>query len=154
MPQAPTPPPQRSAQGGRRTLDAQWLKYVSQTSDVGDSGALAANNCFNRGVDEFNEGRFQASHETWESLWIEASYPQRLFLLALTKLGAGFAHALRRNPRGVQRLLEDSVRFAGPFGPRYAGLDVERLIADMSAWLAFGVYDPPFPRIVRARPEP
>ena len=150
MPQAPTPPPQRAAQGGRRTLDAQWFSYVSQTSEVGDGGALAQAGRFNRGIDEFNEGRFQACHETWESLWVEAAYPQRLFLLALTKLGAGFAHALRRNPKGVRRLLEDAVRLAGPFGPRYAGLDVERLIADVNAWLALGVYDPPFPRIVRS----
>ena len=156
MAQAPTPPPQRFAQGGRQVLDAQWLAYLVQTRDIGDGAALGTTGLFMRGINEFNEARFQASHETWEALWVDAAYPERLFLLALTKLGAGFAHALRRNPKGVRRLLDDALRFARPFAPQYAGVDMERLLTDVGDWLKSGFYGPPFPELTvigeRSRP--
>ncbi len=150
MTQAPPPPPQRFAQGGRQVLDAQWLAYITQTAAVGDGSVLASTDRFNQGISEFNDAQFQACHETWEALWIEAPYPQRLFLLALTKLGAGFAHALRRNPKGVRRLLEDGLRLAKPFAPRYAGVDIEQLTVDVDAWLRSDSYSPPYPVILAA----
>ena len=98
---------------------------------------LERNELLERGIAEFNDGRFLACHETWEALWVDAAYPERLFLLGLAKLGAGFAHALRRNPKGVQSLLADAVRFLRPFGPAYANVDINSLLTNVSAWLEF-----------------
>ncbi len=151
MAQAPTRrPPQTFAPGGRRALDALWLAYATETGDVGGL-APAQLEAVARGVAEFNEGRFHASHETWEERWISAVYPERLFLLALAKLGAGFAHARRRNPKGMSGQLADAVRFLGAFAPAYAGLDTARLAADVGAWAAqrsrVGDFGPPYPAI-------
>ncbi len=154
MTQPASPPPQRPARGGRQALDSQWLAYIARTAAIGDPQAIAATDRFRQGISAFNEARFRASHETWESLWIESPYPQRLFLLALAKLGAGFAHALRRNPKGVRQLLEDALRIAKPFAPSYAGVDIERLSHDIKAWLRSGSYDAPFPTIARIPGEP
>lgn len=131
-----TPPPQRFAPGGRRLLDAQWLAYVVRTQETGDGAALRSAALMAQGIGEFNAERFRASHETWEALWVDAAYPERLFLLGLAKLGAGFGHAMRRNSRGAQRLLDDAVRFIRPFGPAYAGVAVAPLVSDVNAWLA------------------
>lgn len=150
MTTAGAPPPQRSVQGGRQLLDAQWLAYVTETLRIGDGSAIAADARFREGVARFNEGEFRAAHETWEELWTESAYPQRLFLLAFAKLGAGFAHAERRNPKGIRRLLGDALRLLRPFAPAYAGVDVERLAEDVGSWLGSGLYGPPFPLIAES----
>ena len=144
-----TRPPQQFPHGARRQADAQWLMYVAGTGDVGDGVSLSQSATLRRGIDEFNDGKFRDSHETWEELWIAAPYPERLFLLALTKLGAGFAHALRRNAKGMQSQLTETVRILRAFAPAYAGVDTQRLIADVNARLASGDghFGPPFPTI-------
>ena len=131
-------------------MDAQWLTFITKTGETGDEHKVRSAELLTRGIEEFNRGRFRASHETWEALWVDSAYPQRLFLLALTKLGAGFAHALRRNETGVHRLLEDAVRFIRPFGPTYAGVDVQRTTDDVRQWLASTKhlgFEPPFPQL-------
>ena len=148
------PPPQRAAPGGRPALDRRWLAYVSREGAVGDGAALARNGTLERGIAEFNDGRFFASHETWEALWGETRYPERLFCLALTKLGAGFEHGRRANPQGAAKLLTDALAYLAPFMPTFAGLDVRRLHEDVRGWLeAPDAQTPPYPTIPRA-PSP
>ena len=144
-----TRPPQQFPHGARRSADAQWLAYVAGSGDTGDGASLARSGTLRRGIAEFNEGRFRDSHETWEELWKDTPYPERLFLLALTKLGAGFAHALRRNERGMRSQLTGAVRILRAFAPAYAGVDTRRLAADLSGRLAPGGerFGPPFPVI-------
>ena len=144
-----TRPSQQFPHGARRIADAQWLTYVAGTGDVGDGPALARSEMLRRGIAEFNEARFRDSHETWEELWKETPYPERLFLLALTKLGAGFAHALRRNDKGMRSQLTESVRILRAFAPAYAGMNTQRLMADVNARIASGDghFGPPFPVI-------
>ncbi len=147
------PPPQRAAPGGRPALDRRWLAYVIREGAVGDGAALAGNGTLERGVAEFNDGRFFASHETWEALWGETRYPERLFCLALTKLGAGFEHGRRANPHGAAKLLSDALAYLAPFAPTFAGLDVQALHQDVSAWLRAHAERTPTPTIRRA-PSP
>ena len=146
-----TRPPQHFPHGARRIADAQWLAYVRRTGDTGDGASLAHSELLQRGIDEFNEGRFRDSHETWEELWLSSSYPERLFLLALTKLGAGFAHALRRNSKGMSSQLGEAVRILRAFAPAYADVDTQHLIDDVNPRLAPGGshFGPPFPVIAR-----
>lgn len=133
------PPPQHGAPGERPALDRRWLAYLDRSGgsggSVGDGAALTRSSTLARGVAEFNDGRFFESHETWEALWRETGYPHRLFCLALTKLGAGFEHARRANPRGATKLLTDALAYLAPFMPAFAGLDVQALHQDVSAWL-------------------
>lgn len=149
----PRRPPQAFAPGGRRALDGLWLAYVSETGDVG-ALAPAQREAVARGAAQFNEGDFHSSHETWEAVWVGAAYPERLFLLALAKLGAGFAHARRRNAKGMNGQLADAVRFLRAFAPAYAGLDAERLADVVGAWAAertpIGDFGPPYPAIANA----
>ncbi len=148
------PPPQHGAPGERPALDRRWLAYLDRSGGDGDGAALARSSTLARGVAEFNDGRFFASHETWEALWRETGYPQRLFCLALTKLGAGFEHARRANPHGAAKLLTDALAYLAPFMPAFAGLDVQALHQDVSAWLrAHAARTPPYPTIRRA-PSP
>ena len=142
-----TPPPERFAPGGRRVLDAQWLAYLVQTKRIGDGSGIESPDLLGRGIAEFNAMKFRASHETWEGLWVNSAYPDRLFLLALTKFGAGFAHAQRHNAKGVRHLLRDALRFARPFSPEYAGINMSRLISDVDAWLVSGGLGPPYPEL-------
>ena len=151
------PPPQHGATGQRPALDRRWLAYLERFDNVGDGAALALalSGALQRGVAEFNGGRFFASHETWEALWRETEYPQQLFCLALTKLGAGFEQGRRANAHGAAKLLTDALAYLAPFMPAFAGLDVRGLHEDVGAWLrAKGpAAPPPFPQIRRA-PSP
>ena len=144
-----TRPPQEFPHGARRIADAQWLAYVAASGDAGDGEALSRSRALRQGIAEFNDGRFRESHETWEELWKDSPYPERLFLLALTKLGAGFAHALRRNEKGMRSQLTEAARILRPFAPAYAGVNTQRLIAEVKARTASGEghFDPPFPVI-------
>lgn len=146
-----TRPPQEFPHGARRLADAQWLAYVAATGDGGDGPVLSRSAALRRGIDEFNAGRFRDSHDTFEELWTAMPYPERLFLLALTKLGAGFAHALRRNDKGMRSQLTEAVRILRAFAPAYAGVDTQRLLTDVTARLAPGDdhFGPPFPTIAR-----
>ena len=131
------PPPQHGAPGQRPALDRRWLAWIERPDDatVGDGAALARSGTLERGIAEFNDGRFFASHETWEALWRETRYPERLFCLALTKLGAGFEHGQRANHRGAAKLLTDALVYLAPFMPAFAGLDVRALHQDVRGWL-------------------
>ena len=148
-------PPQHGAPGGRPALDRRWLAHLRRDgAAVGDGAALAHSGTLERGITEFNDGRFFASHETWEALWRETRYPERLFCLALTKLGAGFEHGRRANPHGAAKLLTDALAFLAPFMPAFAGLDVRALHEDVRGWLeAPDTRTPPYPTIRRA-PSP
>ena len=147
MTQIPKTPPQKFSPGGRRILDAQWLTYLRRTSDIGNRDTLVNSEQLIKGVYQFNEWKFQSCHETWESLWVDSVYPERLFILSLTKFASGFAHALRRNPKGVTRLLDEAIRYIKPFAPSYAGLDIQLFISDVTAWLHSETYSPPFPEL-------
>ena len=143
------PPPQHGAPGQRPALDRRWLAYLERFDGVGDGAALAMSDTLERGVAEFNDRRFFASHETWEALWRETEYPQRLFCLAFAKLGAGFEHARRANPHGAAKLLTDAMRYLAPFMPAFARLDVQALYEDVGTWLSArgSPTPPPFPQI-------
>ena len=144
------PPPQHGAPGGRPALDRRWVAYLLDGGALGDAAEVAGSGLLARGIDEFNRGDFLASHETWEALWGQVSYPTRLLCLALTKLGAGFAHAQRANRHGAARLLRDALDYLAPFLPAHAGLDTRQLDADVRRWLeAPDARTAPYPTIRR-----
>ena len=138
-------PPQSHSRGARRELDRRWLDYLQCTADTGNGQGIAVLPGFLQGIQEFNDRRYFESHETWESAWRDAPYPECLFLLGLTKLAVGLAHANRGNVGGARRLLTDGLRCLECFPEVYAGVDVAGLRATVRSWPAIGV--PPIVRL-------
>jgi uncharacterized protein len=60
---------------------------------------------FDRGVADFNAGRFFQAHEVWEELWLAAAEPEKTFLQGLIQVAAAFHHQARGNVGGAQSLL-------------------------------------------------
>jgi hypothetical protein len=76
-------------------------------------------------LDAYDRGDFFLAHELLEPAWMGASDPtERALHSGLIKLAAGFVHAVRGNPAGIEKNL--------------AGADV-RLRAGLAAGAAFGV---------------
>ncbi len=86
-------------------------------------------------VDEFNRGAFWSCHETLERLWLDASYPIRLFYHALIKAAVGLLHLERHNSRGAAAKLQDAIYGLVPFLPQFMGLDTDRLHLELVARL-------------------
>ena len=145
-------PPQRYPRGGRPALDAQWLAYLQDGGVVGDGSLIRADSRMARSIDAFNQGNYLDAHERFEASWRDAPYPERLCCLALAKLSAGFAHARNGNRAGAVRVLRDCRRWMPPFEPAYAGVDVARLVQEITRWLSdyrAGGEAPTFPLIHR-----
>ncbi|MBM3939413.1 MAG: DUF309 domain-containing protein [SAR202 cluster bacterium] len=141
-------PPREFARGTRQALDARWLAYLAESA-IHPAEPTVPHPLFARAVYEFNGGRCLESHETWELAWRDTPYPERLFHLALAKIGAAFAHAQRGNAHGARRLLTDGLHVLEPFRPSYHGIDVERFEREARAWLA--AYDGRDPALEQPR---
>lgn len=76
------------------------------------------------GIDHFNEGRFWEAHESWETLWLESSQPEKTFLQGLIQLTAAFHHFQRGTLSGGVRLVDSAVVKLRDFPGNY--LDVDR----------------------------
>ena len=57
-------------------------------------GALA------EGLRLYDAGEFFAAHEAWESVWLLAQEPEKMFLQGLIQVTAAFHHLQRNNPLG------------------------------------------------------
>jgi uncharacterized protein len=92
-------------------------------------GALA------EGLRRYQGGEFFAAHEAWESVWLEAQEPEKMFLQGLIQVTAAFHHLQRNNPRGTVLLLRAALgrleRYPAPFG----GISVGLLCNDIREWL-------------------
>jgi hypothetical protein len=136
-------PPQDHPNGGRRTLDAQWLAYLSDDGDSGDGADLATHVEFASGLTQFNDARYHDAHESFEHAWRATPYPDRLLALALSKLGAAFAHAQDGNRRGATKIAADALACLTPLPDDYAGIDVRALEASVVLGLRLSGGPPP-----------
>jgi len=141
-------PPQDHPKGGRRALDAQWLAYLSADGDSGDGADLAASADFALGLAQFNQADYHKAHESFEHAWLATAYPERLIALALSKLGAAFAHAQADNRRSATKIAADALACLAPFPEGYAGIDVRALEA--ATVLGLRPSGGPAPRILPA----
>ena len=133
---AAQPPPQEHTKGQRRALDVRWLEHLTAGGNPGDGQQLAELVSFRNGVWDFNQGRFFDAHESFERAWRETPYPERLLSLALSKLGAAFAHAQRGNLTTATQIVRDAQRCLAPLPPAYAGIDIAQLRNELAPWLA------------------
>ncbi len=83
------------------------------------------------GVRLFNAGEFFETHEVLEIAWRCASGPMKGFLKGLIHAAVAFYQYGRRNAFGVCSKYHSTHFYLDPFGPRFAGVDVAGLLADM-----------------------
>ncbi len=90
------------------------------------------------GVRLFNRGRYLEAQQVWEERWREAPSHDRAFLEALVQLAAGLHLRTRRGAtRGAVHLLGQAVIALDDYRPAAHGVDVEALIADVDACIAW-----------------
>jgi uncharacterized protein len=95
------------------------------------------NEKFERGVADFNVGRFFEAHEVWEELWLVAGEPEKTFLQGLIQVAAAFHHQARGNARGTQSLLVAGIAKLARCPDDYRGLAIAELRREAKAWETF-----------------
>ncbi|MCI0439385.1 MAG: DUF309 domain-containing protein [Chloroflexi bacterium] len=130
--------PRWPAKGQRRILEQQWIEALERYGLPAEllEPPLETPRALFKAVDEFNGGLFWECHETLEDVWRETPYPLRFFYHAIIKAAVGLHHARRRNLHGARVKLSDSARLLPLFQPAFMGVRTDRLLEDVSAWLA------------------
>jgi hypothetical protein len=97
------------------------------------------------GLKYYRAGEFFAAHESWESLWLVAHEPEKMFLQALIQVTAAFHHLQRNNRLGASRLFERALvrleRYPAGFGSASVFL-----CEDIRQWLTALETDAPPPK--------
>jgi hypothetical protein len=103
-------------------------------ADAAQAVALAVR----RGGRLFNLHRYMRAQEVWEEAWRAADGDDRAFLEGLVQLAAGLHLRTRRGAtRGAVHLLAQSIVLLDDYRPARHGVDVERLLADVDAFVAW-----------------
>jgi predicted metal-dependent hydrolase len=97
------------------------------------------------GIVLFNRGDFFEAHEVWESLWMEAHGPERLFFQGLIQAAVGLCHFCNGNVRGAVKLYHSSRGYMRRVGSPYLGLDQDQFWEAMQQCFAelLAIDDPP-----------
>jgi uncharacterized protein len=92
----------------------------------------------------FNEGRFYDAHEVWEDLWRATTDPPlKICYQGLIQAAVGLHHLERRNQTGARSQLGKSIRNLQAGVTTATGLDIERLILELTRLLASMPEEPP-----------
>lgn len=84
---------------------------------------------FTRGIEEFNQQKFYACHDTLEAVWVDAPETDKRFYQGVLQVAVGCYHLSNDNLRGAITLLGEAVRRLVDYQPDYEGIDVEGLLA-------------------------
>jgi uncharacterized protein len=87
------------------------------------------------GLRRYRAGEFFAAHESWESLWLLAQEPEKMFLQGLIQVTAAFHHLQRNNPLGTLRLLQAALGKLERYPANFGSISVLLLCADIREWL-------------------
>jgi predicted metal-dependent hydrolase len=87
------------------------------------------------GLRLYDAGEFFAAHEAWESVWLRAQEPEKMFLQGLIQVTAAFHHLQRNNPQGTALLLQAALGRLERYPARFGGIPVTVLCDDIRAWL-------------------
>lgn len=91
-----------------------------------------------RGARLFNRGRYLSAQQLWEASWRDAPPEVRGLLEALVQLAGGLHLRTRRAAtRGAAHLLAQALVALEDYRPAAHGVDVEGLLADFGAYLAW-----------------
>ncbi len=92
-------------------------------------GALA------EGLERYHAGEFFAAHEAWESVWLEAPEPEKMFLQGLIQVTAAYHHFQRNNLLGTTLLLQAALGRLERYQSCFGGISVTLLRNDIREWL-------------------
>lgn len=98
---------------------------TEQTDDVYDPRYL-------KGIEYFNDCEFFEAHDEWEELWADLQGDSRRFYQGLIQVAVCLHHFCNGNIRGAKKLYHSSIKYLEPYGPHFADLNVEKLIADLT----------------------
>jgi len=103
-----------------------------------------------RGLELIRAGEYFDAHEELEEEWRTAPAEERDFLQGLVHVAVGWLHAERANLPGCERQLEKAERRLGPYAPAHRGVDVARILEDVTSarvLVAGGSLELPPPRV-------
>lgn len=103
-----------------------------------EQGALA------EGLACYRRQEFFETHEHWESVWLRAAEPEKLFLQALIQVAVAFHHLQRGNAVGATRMLERALGKLETYPAEFGGVDVEALRRSVAEWVK-ALEDPAVP---------
>lgn len=83
------------------------------------------------GLRAFNAGEFFHCHDVLEDLWRETTGQEKLFYKGLIHAAVALYHFSEGNLGGARKMCLSACKYLEPYGPRYMGLEVERLTADL-----------------------
>ena len=86
---------------------------------------------FEKGIEDFRNGRFFEAHEEWEALWKKSGGRDKVFLQGLIQLAAGLVHEGRGNPAPAERLFRLALEKLETFPRRFAGLQVREICKEL-----------------------
>jgi predicted metal-dependent hydrolase len=110
-------------------------------------GALAT------GLGHYNAGEFFAAHEAWESVWLTAPQPEKMFLQALIQVTVALHHLQRSNSLGATRLLTAALGKLEPYPTGFGGISTTLLCDDIRDCIAFLSGDEPVSQLTPPRIE-
>jgi predicted metal-dependent hydrolase len=87
------------------------------------------------GLRLYDAGEFFAAHEAWESVWLRAQEPEKMFLQGLIQVTAAFHHLQRNNPQGTTLLLQAALGRLERYPACFGDISVTVLCDDIRAWL-------------------
>ncbi len=88
-----------------------------------------------KGVEEFNSGKFFECHDTLEDVWQGIRGPARDFFQGLIQISVGFYHLNNGNRIGAESQFEKALRNLTPYGDCYAGMEIANLREEVQSWL-------------------
>ena len=103
-----------------------------------------------RGLELSRAGAFFDAHEDLEDEWRTAPPEERDFLQGLVHVAVAWLHAERSNRNGCERQLEKAARRLGAYAPEHRGVDVARVLDDVTTarrLVTGGSLELPAPRV-------
>jgi uncharacterized protein len=85
------------------------------------------------GLELIKRGEYFEAHESLENAWRAAEPGEKDFFQGLVHVAVAWHHAGRGNRPGCERQLVKAARRLGPFGPRHREVDVDAVLASVSA---------------------
>jgi uncharacterized protein len=85
-----------------------------------------------KGIEHFNKREFFDAHEIWEDLWHEEHGEANKFVQGLIQMATALHHFEASNLKGARILYQGGVELLTPYGERYWGLPVKKLLDQMA----------------------
>jgi uncharacterized protein len=81
-------------------------------------------------IEQFSNREYYACHDTLEALWIDAIEPDKKFYQGVLQIAVACYHLGNKNRQGALVLLGEGMGRLRHYTPIYAGINIEKLIAD------------------------